>query len=256
MSSFILPAYSLWLRDIRHFFRRRSRVIGAIAQPIIIWVFLSAGFLHSVDGDSMGGAQYGAFFFPGVLLLITVFSAMFSTMSVIEDKKSGFMQGVLVSPASRSAVVWGKMLAGSTLSLLQAAVFFLLLPFIGLAVTIEAVLLSIAVLAVVGLLLTGFGLLIAWRMNSTQGFHAIINLVLMPMWVLSGALFPVDGASEWLAQIMRLNPMYYMTSLFQSAFFLNSGVTLSGGPQISTALIVSILTAGVLYIFTLRTVSR
>lgn len=256
MSAFVLPVYSLWLRDVRHFFRRRSRVIGAIAQPIVIWAFLSAGFMNSVDGRSMGGAGYGAFFFPGVLLLITVFTAMFSTMSVIEDKKAGFMQGVLVSPASRAAIVWGKMLAGSTLSLLQAAVFFLLLPFIGLKVTLGAVLLSVAVLALVALLLTGFGLLIAWRMTSTQGFHAIINLVLMPMWVLSGALFPVEGASEWLAMIIRLNPMYYVTSLFQSAFFLGSGVTLGGGPDFSTALIISLLTAAVLYFFTLRTVSR
>ena len=256
MSSFVLPTYSLWLRDLRHFFRRRSRVIGAIGQPIVIWMFLGAGFMNSVDKDATGGVAYGAYLFPGMLLLITLFSAIFSTISVIEDRKSGFMQGVLVSPAPRSAIVWSKLLAGTTLSLLQAVVFMLLLPFTGLSMSIGAVLLSVVVLTVTGLVLTCLGLLISWRMTSTQGFHAIMNLLLMPMWVLSGALFPVDGAAGWLAMLMRLNPLYYFTSLFQTSFFLGSDVVVSGGPDPTTALVVSAVAAITLYVFTLRAVSR
>ncbi len=256
MSTFILPTYSLWLRDLRQFFRRRSRVVGAIGQPIVIWVFLGAGFMNSVDADSAGGAQYGTFLFPGMLLLITLFSAIFSTISVIEDRKSGFMQGVLVSPASRSSIVWSKMLAGTTLSLLQAVLFMILLPFTGLHLTAVGIALSVLVLTLTGLALTSLGLLISWRMQSTQGFHAIMNLLLMPMWVLSGALFPVEGASDWLALLMRLNPMYYVTSLFHAVFFLDSGIVLSGGPDVMTAIVVSAVTAVTVYVFTLRLVSR
>jgi ABC-2 type transport system permease protein len=256
MSVFLLPVYSLWLRDMRHFVRRRSRVIGSIGQPVVIWALLAAGFAGSVDASYTGGADYGAFFFPGVLLLITVFTSMFSTMSVIEDRKSGFMQGVLASPASRGALLWGKMLAGSTLSLIQAAVLFALLPVAGIPVSFEAAGVSALLVAAAGLILTSLGLLIAWHMQSTQGFHAIMNLLLMPMWVLSGALFPVAGASDWLAAIIRLNPMYYVTSLFHAAFFLGSGTTVAGSPDIVTASIVALLSGAAVYVATLRTLSK
>jgi ABC-2 type transport system permease protein len=255
MSAFVLPVYSLWLRDMRHFVRRRSRVVGAIGQPVVIWALLAAGFAGSVDGRHTGGAEYGAFFFPGVLLLITVFTSMFSTMSVIEDRKSGFMQGVLASPASRSALLWGKMLAGSTLSLIQAAVLFALLPVAGITVSFGAAAASALLLAVTGLVLTSFGLLISWRMQSTQGFHAVMNLVLMPMWVLSGALFPIGGASDWLAVVIRLNPMYYVTSLFQTAFFSGTDVAVAGSPDVMTASIIALLSGAAVYAVTLRTLS-
>jgi ABC-2 type transport system permease protein len=256
MSSFVLPVYSLWLRDLRHFFRRRSRVAGAIGQPVVIWILLSAGFLHSIDSGVTGGVGYGAYLFPGVLLLITLFSAIFSTISVIEDKKTGFMQGVLVSPVSRSVIVWSKMLAGTTLSLVQALVFMLLLPFAGIHLGLGAVLFSIVTLTGAGLMLSCFGLLLSWNMSSTQGFHAVMNLLLLPMWVLSGAMFPVDGAAPWLAALMRLNPMYYLSTLFQSSFFHSADVVVPGSPAPWVALAVSTALACVLYFFTIRTVSR
>jgi ABC-2 type transport system permease protein len=249
----LLPTYSLWIRDLKHFIRQRGRVIGAVGQPFVIWIFLSAGFRHSVDA---GGAAYGAYLFPGIILLIALFAAIFSTISVIDDRKSGFLQGVLASPAPRASIVWSKMLAGTTIALAQSLLFMLLLPFTGLSLTLEGMVLSVIVLAATGMTLTGLGFLLSWTMDSTQGFHAIMNLLLIPMWLLSGAFFPPEGTASWLAAIIRLNPMYYMTSLFQQTFFLGSGVTVAGGP--STALSVSVFVAlfGILLVTSLRMVKR
>lgn len=252
-SRILLPTYSLWLRDLKHFIRQRSRVIGAGGQPFVIWIFLSAGFRHSMDA---GGTTYGVYLFPGIILLIALFAAIFSTISVIDDRKSGFLQGVLASPAPRASVVWSKMLAGTTIALAQSVIFLLLLPFTGLALSWEGIGLSALVLFFAGMALTALGLLISWSMSSTQGFHAVMNLLLMPMWLLSGALFPPEGAAGWLAAIVRLNPMYYINALFQQAFFLGSDVRLEGLPP--TALSIAVFGAlfAVLVIVSLRMVHR
>lgn len=251
MTAILLPTYSLWTRDLKHFIRRRSRVIGAVGQPFIIWIFLSAGFRHSVNA---GGAEYGAFLFPGIILLIALFASIFSTISVIEDRKSGFMQGVLTSPAPRAAIVWSKLLAGTTIALLQSVVFMILLPFTGLSLTWEGMLLSAGLLLFVGMTLTGLGFMISWSMSSTQGFHAVMNLLLLPLWLLSGAFFPPEGTADWLAAIIRLNPLYYVTTLFQKAFFLGSGITMAEGPSVFVSVIVFAALFSLVFVLSLRVV--
>lgn len=235
MTDILLPTYSLWSRDLKHFVRQRSRVVGAVGQPFVIWIFLSAGFRDSVDA---GGAGYGAYLFPGIILLIALFAAIFSTISVIEDRKTGFMQGVLASPAPRASIVWSKMLTGTTIALAQSLLFMVLLPFTGLTLSWEGIGLSTLILAVTGMTLTGLGFLISWVMTSTQGFHAVMNLLLMPMWLLSGAFFPPEGTAAWLGFVIRLNPLYYVNALFQQAFFLDSGVTVAAGPSVALSLTV------------------
>jgi len=207
--------YSLWLRDLLHFARQRSRVIGALGQPVVLWAFLGAGFSGSFHGRS---ASYADYLFPSVLLLIALFAAVFSTISVIEDRKNGFLQGVLAAPVPRWAVAASKLLAGATLGLVQALLFLVLLPFTGLHLTVASVALGMLVLFLCGIALTGVGLIISWRMASTQGFHAIMSLLLIPAWVLSGAFFPAEGASSWLAWLIRLNPMHHMYLLFRDVF--------------------------------------
>lgn len=253
MTAILLPTYSLWVRDLKHFIRQRSRVIGAVGQPFVIWIFLSAGFRHSVDA---GGANYGAYLFPGIIMLIALFAAIFSTISVIDDRKSGFMQGVLTSPAPRSSIVWSKMLAGTTIAVLQSVVFMVLLPFTGLSLTWEGIGLSVLILAATGMTLTGLGFLISWSMSSTQGFHAIMNLLLIPMWLLSGAFFPPEGTAAWLGWIIRLNPLYYVNTLFQRAFFFGSGVTVTGGPSNGLSVIVFAALFVFLFAFSLKLVRR
>lgn len=188
-------------RELVRFFRQRNRVIGALVQPIMFWVLFSAG----LRGNDLGFA----FFFPGTLAMILLFTAIFATISIIEDRSEGFLQSVLVAPAPRWAMVLGKIVGGATIALLQALLFLALgWLTLGLTSSLADVLLAIVLMGVIAVGLTALGFFIAWRMESTQGFHAIMSVFLFPMWLLSGSLFPAEPGS-WLTLISRFNPLTY-----------------------------------------------
>jgi ABC-2 type transport system permease protein len=206
----LLPTATLWQREIVRFYRQPSRIVGALATPVLFWVLLGAGFGASFEpSGSPAGMRYAEYFYPGTIVLVVLFTAIFSTISVIEDRREGFLQAVLVAPVSRAAVVLGKILGGTTLALGQALLLLLAAPFLGLKLGLFDVALVGGILFVIAFGLTTLGFLIAWRMESTQGFHAIMNLVLLPMWFLSGAFFPSTGAPGWLRFLMAVNPLTY-----------------------------------------------
>ncbi len=188
-------------RELIRFFRQRNRVIGAFVQPIMFWGLFSLG----LRGNDLGFA----FFFPGTIAMILLFTAIFATVSIIEDRREGFMQSVLVSPAPRWAMVMGKILGGAAIAMLQALVFLALgWATLGMPGTVTDILAAIALMAVMAVALTGLGFFLAWRMESTQGFHAIMSVFLFPMWLLSGSLFPADPNS-WITFLSRFNPLTY-----------------------------------------------
>jgi ABC-2 type transport system permease protein len=201
-------AWREWVR----FFRQRSRVIGALATPILFWILLGFGAdrVFSAEGTGGGsGVGYREYFFPGALVMILLFTAIFSTITVIDDRNEGFLQGVLVSPASRAAIVLGKVIGGSGIALVQGVLFLLLYPLVGGWPGVSAMLLAIVAMAGLAVALTGLGLVMAWRMDSTAGYHALMNILLMPMWFLSGAVFPVVTAPLWMKAVMAVNPLTY-----------------------------------------------
>lgn len=202
----ILATYSLWRRDVLRFLRQPSRIVGALLTPVIFWFVIGSGLGTSFQ-PATGEAGFLPYYFPGSLALIVLFTALFSTISIIEDRQEGFLQGVLASPAPRASIVLGKALGSMTLALVNGAVFMLLLPVSGLSPGAGEILAAMASVALLGLALGGLGIMIAWPMRSTQGFHGIMNAVLVPMWLLSGALFPATGASGWMQALMRVNPL-------------------------------------------------
>ena len=204
-----LPSISLWWREIVRFYRQRSRVIGVIASPLLFWVVIGSGFGTSFRSNGAGGQHYLNYFFPGALIMIVLFTAIFTMMSVIEDRKEGFLLSVLVAPISRTVIVLGKVLGGATLATLQGLIFLVFAPALGIHFTLASLLLTIVVIFLVAFSLTALGFLIAWPMDSTAGFHAVINLFLIPLWLLSGSLFPLSGASIWIRVLMRINPLTY-----------------------------------------------
>jgi ABC-2 type transport system permease protein len=214
----VIAAFSLAARELRRFFRQRTRVVGALGQPIIFWILFGAGLGGSFRmSDSASSTGYAAYFLPGVAVMILLFTAIFSTISIIEDRREGFLQGVMVSPIPRSSLVFGKLLGGCILAVVQALLFVGIAPLLarmGFVAPLSMDLTGMqwlaagAWMAVVAFLLTALGYLIAWPMESTQGFHAIMSVFLMPMWLLSGAFFPVP-AHGWLSWIMRANPLTY-----------------------------------------------
>lgn len=235
----LLATFTLWQRDIVRFYRQRSRIVGALGSPLVFWFLIGSGlgrsFQAGPDVSLHGG--YLEYFYPGTLALIVLFTAIFSTISVIEDRQEGFLQGVLVAPVPRAAIVLGKILGGTTLALMQAAVFLLLAPFAHVSVRLAALPEILGVLTMMGFGLTGLGLLIAWSLDSTQGFHAIMNLFLIPMWILSGALFPPSGAAGWVRGLMRANPLTYSVSALRAVLY-DEPMGL-GEPSLQVALVVT-----------------
>lgn len=220
MTNFVRPnplhvVATLAWREIIRFFRQRNRVIGAVGQPILFWLLFGAGLQRSFRmGDA--GPSFLEYYVPGTLVLVLLFTAIFATISIIEDRREGFLQSVLVAPIPPWAIVGGKVLGGATIALVQGLVFLLLAVTFQVRMNVGEFLQVVGLLALASLALTSLGFVLAWRMESTQGFHAVMNLFLMPMWLLSGAFFPVPDAgaqSGWsqvaMHWLMRLNPLTY-----------------------------------------------
>src|ERR1700756_211714 len=206
----LLPAFTLWWREIVRFYRQTGRVIGGLASPLVFWAVLGSGFGTSFrSGGGAGQQHYLDYSYPGILILIVLFTSIFTMMSVIEDRKEGFLLSVLVAPVPRSAIVLGKVLGGTTLAAVQGLIFLIFAPFAGVHLNPIQILLVAVVVFLVSFSLTALGFAIAWPMDSSQAFHGIVNLFLIPLWLLSGALFSLNGASGWIRAIMRLNPLTY-----------------------------------------------
>ncbi len=234
MKNFLLAAGTLWQRELVRFFRQRSRVVGALGPPVLFWFLIGSGLgnnfqLASVTGaPAMTQVNYMQYFFPGTIILIVLFTAIFSTISIIEDRHEGFLQSVLVAPVSRASIVLGKIAGGTTLAFIQGVIFLCFCPLVGISVGFVPLLRLLATLLLISFGLTGLGFVIAWQLDSTQGFHAIMNLVLIPMWLLSGALFPIATAPTWLRAIMRLNPLSYGVAALSESFRVHSVPLQSG----------------------------
>jgi ABC-2 type transport system permease protein len=211
-----LAMYVLCWREIVRFFRQRNRVIGAVGQPVLFWLLFGVGLNRSFQLGGANSPNFLEYYFPGSLMLILLFTAIFATISIIEDRREGLLQAVLVAPCPRWSMVLGKVLGGTLIALFQGLIFLALALLLKVSIGVVALGLLIVLMFVSAVALTSLGVVIAWRMESTQGFHAIMSVLLLPMWLLSGAFFPVPslGATATASEIglhwlMRLNPLTY-----------------------------------------------
>jgi len=206
-------------REFIRFIRQPQRVVGSIGQPVLFWLFLGTGFTGSFRPPEMEGVSYLEFFYPGVLVMMLLFSSIFSSITVIEDRDQGFLQGVLVAPVPRFTIVFGKVLGGTLIAMTQAVLFLMLLPFLGLSISVGGVAMILLMLLLTAFGFTALGFLCAWSMKSTAGFHAIMMVFLMPLWLLSGALFPIQHVPGWLHGVMAANPVSYALVLLRLPFY-------------------------------------
>jgi ABC-2 type transport system permease protein len=256
-----VAARSLCARELVRFFRQRNRVFGAIGQPIVFWILFGAGLGPSFRIDAQTGTdvRYAEYFFPGTLMLILLFTAIFTTISVIEDRREGFLQSVLVAPIPRWSMVLGKLLGGTLIALVQGLLFLAL----GLAAgsllgfhftwSPASLVALVAMMFTSALALTGLGFVLAWRMDSTQGFHAVMSVLLMPMWLLSGAFFP--ASSGLLGWILRFNPLTYGVAGVRRLLYAGdagSELLPSGLPSLLTCWIVMVLFAAAMFLASCR----
>ena len=201
MSRFLLPAATLWQREMIRFWRQKSRVMSVVASPLIFWLLIGYG--------SNDLARY----YSGTLVLTVMFSAIFSTISIIEDRREGFLLSMLVSPAPRTSLVLGKILGAATLGWIQGLMLLAFAPLAGVSIGLVEVVWVVAAMFLISFTLTGLGFAIAWKMDSTAAFHGIMMLLLVPMWMVSGALFPMATAHGWVKALMWVNPLTYSISL-------------------------------------------
>ena len=202
--------WPLLLREWWRFVRQPVRIVAVVSVPLFFWWIVGAGFGGSFAAAD--GSRYGTFVLPGAGLLGVLFSAIFSTISVIDDRENGFLQGVVVAPFGRRAFVGAKLVSGAGFSTLQAALVWVVagVPLGHLAGLLVAT-------ATVSLGLVALGFIIAWLTESVAAYHSAMNSGFMPLWALSGALFPVESAAPWLRVVMLANPLTYGLRWLRSA---------------------------------------
>ena len=253
----MLPAFTLWWREIVRFYRQPTRVVGVLASPLVFWLVIGSGFGTSFrSGGGPGQQHYLDYFYPGALIMIVLFTSIFTMMSVIEDRKEGFLLSVLVAPVPRTAIVLGKVLGGTTLSAVQGMIFLIFAPFAGVHLDLLQVLLVSVVVFLVSFSLTALGFAIAWPMDSSQAFHGIVNLFLIPLWLLSGALFPLAGASGWIRIIMRLNPLTYGVEALRALLYPGAETSFPLSSAMATLLLFSLVMFGLALLMANRRSTR
>lgn len=198
--------YVICMRDIRRFFREKSQVIGSVARPALWLVIMGTGFNTIFRAES---GTYTQFLFPGIIGMTVLFTSVFSAVSIIWDRQFGFLREILVAPVSRTSVAVGKTLSGCFQSMIQGGIILALSPLVDVHLTPVIIVEVLFLIFLTSFALTSLGLLIASRMESFEGFNLIMNFLIMPMFLLSGAFFPMQGLPAWLKTLVSVNPLTY-----------------------------------------------
>jgi ABC-2 type transport system permease protein len=219
----------VWHRELIRFVQDRGRLITGLLQPILYLFVLGTG-LSSVAGGSTNGVNFKTFIFPGVLALATMFTAIFAAGSIVWDREFGFLREMLVAPVSRSAIVIGKCLGGATVATIQGGVMLVFAGAVGIPYSPVLIFSLVLMLLVLSFTLTALGVVIAARMKNIQTFFAMTQIFLLPMFFLSGALYPLNGLPTWLHFLTRIDPMTYAVDPMRKLVFshLNPPIPVPG----------------------------
>jgi ABC-2 type transport system permease protein len=223
--------YMIWKRDLIRYTRDRMRLLASLAQPILFLFVFGSGLSTALRGSAggLGGhgssLQYVQFIFPGIIGMSVLFTSIFGAMSIVWDREFGFLKEVLVAPIHRSAVAIGKTLGGATQAMLQGLVILVLAPLVGVKLTLMGVVELIPMVFLFAFALSALGVAVAARMRTMQGFQVVMNFLMMPMFFLAGALFPLGGnLPAWLGVLTRLDPASYGIDALRSVVLTASGV--------------------------------
>jgi ABC-2 type transport system permease protein len=249
--------YIIWYRDILRFWRDRWRLVASLAQPLLFLIVFGSGLSSSLGGASAfgtkGGFSYIQFMYPGIIGMAILFTAIFGAMSIVWDREFGFLKEVLVAPIDRSAVAIGKALGGTTQAMIQGLILLVLAPLVGVTLTVPTVLAMIPLAAVLAFGLSSFGVALASTMKSMQGFQVVMNFLMMPMFFLSGALFPLNNLPGWMTVLTRLDPASYgidpLRRVVLSGSGLPSAVIDRFGLSINGQVLPILLEAGIMLAF-------
>jgi ABC-2 type transport system permease protein len=219
--------YIIWYRDILRYWRDRWRLVASLAQPLLFLVVFGAGLSSALGRGTVfgttGGFSYIQFMYPGIIGMAILFTAIFGAMSIVWDREFGFLKEVLVAPIDRSAVAIGKALGSTTQAMIQGLILLVLAPFVGVKLNFLTVVELIPLAAVLAFGLSTFGVALASAMKSLQGFQVVMNFLMMPMFFLSGALFPLTNLPGWMTVLTRLDPASYGIDPLRRVVLSDSG---------------------------------
>ena len=255
--------YIIWYRDLIRYSRDRARLAASFAQPVLYLAIFGVGLSSALGrGFSSGGGRgahsikYIQFMYPGVVSMAVLFIAVFSAMSIVWDREFGFLKEILIAPVGRGWVAVGKALGGATQAMIQGGVFLVLAPFVGVKLTVLSVIEVVPLLFLLAFALTTLGVAVAARLTSMQGFQMMMNFLLMPMFFLSGALFPLSSPHlpGWIAVLTRLDPVAYGVAPIRAVLLGNSGLPSSAVTSITAITIAgrqvpSLLDTAILCVF-------
>ena len=228
----------VWRRELIRFWRDRLRMVTSLMQPLLFLFVLGTG-LSGVLGTTAPGLNMRTFMFPGVLALAVLFTAMFSAGSIVWDREFGFLREMLVAPVGRWAIVVGKVCGGATVATFQGCVLLALSGLVGVPYNPLMLLIVVGELVLIAMMITAFGVMVAARIKTFQAFMALMQLIMLPMFFLSGALFPLTNLPVWLQILTHINPLTYAVDLVRRTVFsfidlspqaasLLQGVTING----------------------------
>jgi ABC-2 type transport system permease protein len=236
--------YVLIARDFKKFVREKSRLISTLARPLI-WLLLVGGGMSRLVSPGMG-VSYIQFIFPGILGMTILFSSIFSSISIIWDKEFGLMKEILVAPVSRFSIVIGKALSGTIISVIQATIILMLFPFLGINLSFLSVPYAIIIAFLLSFCISSLGIIIATFFENLESFSTIMNFIVMPMFFLSGAMYPVQKLPKVLKLVAKINPLTFGIDALKHAIFRENQVyDFSLAADLSVLIISSIVFVGI-----------
>jgi ABC-2 type transport system permease protein len=245
------PIYVICLREFIKFFREKSRLLGTLARPIL-WLFVVGNGMSALIRPQ-AGFSYLQFIFPGMIGMTILFASIFSSISIVWDREFGFMKEMLVAPISRLSIVIGKAISGTAISVAQAIIILVLIPFLGIRLTFSQFIEVMLLATLVSFCVTSLGILIAARLTSFDGFNIIMNFLVMPMFFLSGAMYPVTSMPDALRQLSHVNPLTYGIDTFKHVLLRDAAPPM--GPEFPFALDLAVVIILSLVMLTLAALS-
>ncbi|MFQ5975333.1 MAG: ABC transporter permease [Candidatus Hydrothermarchaeales archaeon] len=201
-----LGLYAMWTREVKVFTREKSRIVSSIFTPLL-WLFVFGVGIGSFA--TVGEYDYQTYIFPGIICMSVLFTSVFFGVYIVWDRKIDFLKEVLVSPLSRVTIFFGKVIGGTTDSMIQATIILLLGPLLDIHYSPTSILLSMILIFVLTVGLVSIGLTLGSMMESPEGFGLIVSFVVFPLFFLSGALFPIDNLPSWLLPLVLADPVTY-----------------------------------------------
>jgi ABC-2 type transport system permease protein len=226
----------VWKRELIRYFRNRIRIVTSLAQPVLFLFVLGSGLSPIVTSGSGPHVDFKTFLYPGVIAMTILFTAIFSAVSIVWDREFGFLREMMVAPVRRGALVIGKTLGGATVATMQGVIMLLLGPLVHVPYNLVLIVEMLLLMSLCAVMLTSIGVLAASRMQQVESFQVVMQLFVLPMFFLAGAVFPLTGLPGWLSVLTKIDPLAYVVDPMRRAVFAHINVSAAARQKFSPGL--------------------